>query len=199
MSHPSSLIEWDYAPPLDLTVGPGATRAEQILAYSAGLLLPAFSLFAALTGRYEWSWWQYLLAGLIGADIGAGAVANALNSCKRFYHTYRADEPASVRFAKRKLAFTALHIYPLLAGLLFGETNGLYAFGWYGLLLASAWIVTCAPLYLKRPAAVWIVITAVLLNLYVIPGVPGFEWLVPLLFIKIILGHLVQEEPYRPG
>jgi hypothetical protein len=199
MSHPHPIIDWNYTPPLDLTVGPGATRAEQILAYSAGLLLPVFFIYAALTGRYEWGWWQYLLAGLVGADIGAGAVANALNSCKRFYHTYREDEPASVRFSKRKLAFTALHVYPLLAGLLFGELNWLYGLIWYGLLLVSAWIVTRTPLYLKRPAAVWIMIAAVLVNAYVIPAVPGFEWLAPLLFIKIIHGHLVREEPYRPG
>lgn len=43
-----------------------------------------------------------------------------------------------------------------------------------------------------------LVLTAIMLNLYVITAVQGFEWVVPVLFIKIIYGHLVREEPYRP-
>jgi hypothetical protein len=35
-------------------------------------------------------------------------------------------------------------------------------------------------------------------NVYVVPAPPGLEWIVPILFVKVILGHLVREEPYRP-
>ena len=40
--------------------------------------------------------------------------------------------------------------------------------------------------------------TAILANLYLIRPVPGFEWLIPALFLKIVYGHIVREEPYRP-
>ena len=40
---------------------------------------------------------------------------------------------------------------------------------------------------------------AILVNLYVVRPVVGFEWLVPALFLKLIYGPLVREEPYRPN
>lgn len=40
--------------------------------------------------------------------------------------------------------------------------------------------------------------TAILANLYLIRPVPEFEWLIPALFLKIVYGHIVREEPYRP-
>jgi hypothetical protein len=51
---------------------------------------------------------------------------------------------------------------------------------------------------LQRPVAVFIILLVIIVNLYVIQPIAGFEWLAPLLFIKLILGHGVREEPYRP-
>ena len=39
---------------------------------------------------------------------------------------------------------------------------------------------------------------AVILNLYIVPLSLAWAWLMPLLFLKIVYGHSVQEEPYRP-
>lgn len=54
------------------------------------------------------------------------------------------------------------------------------------------------PLYLRRPIAMLFCLISLIMNSYIIPVIDGFEWFIPALFIKIIYGHLVQEEPYRP-
>ena len=41
------------------------------------------------------------------------------------------------------------------------------------------------------------IMLAILFNYYVIPPITGFEWFIPALFLKIVYGHIVQEEPYR--
>ncbi len=191
-------IDWDYPAKVDLAFGAGANRWEKFLAYLGGFLVPASVLF-----RYndlQWSIGQYLLAVLIGMDIGAGAVANSLNSCKRFYHTPRRQtESRLVGWLKNKFFFSALHIYPLVVSLVWGNsTRWGYGLIWYFALVSASWVILKIPLYLKRPAAILILIAVVILNGPVIPPITGFEWLAPLLFMKIILGHLVPEEPYRP-
>lgn len=70
---------------------------------------------------------------------------------------------------------------------------------WYTLLLLGAWIILRIPLYLRRPVSIAIVLLVILMNTYLLTPIAGFEWLAPLLFIKIIAGHAVREEPYRPG
>ncbi len=58
--------------------------------------------------------------------------------------------------------------------------------------------LTNTPLYIRRPVAFFAILLALLLNIYIILPVQGFEWFVPALMIKILYGHLVREEPYRP-
>ena len=74
----------------------------------------------------------------------------------------------------------------------------MFAVIWYTLLVFSTWVVGQIPLYLQRPSSIIIVVVVILANTYLITPIPGFEWLAPLLFIKIIVGHAVREEPYRP-
>jgi hypothetical protein len=69
----------------------------------------------------------------------------------------------------------------------------------YGYLLVSAIVVLATPLYLKRPVAVVMASGAVLMNSYVITVVPGFEWFLPVFILKLVVGHIIREEPYRPG
>jgi hypothetical protein len=57
--------------------------------------------------------------------------------------------------------------------------------------------VHITPLYLKRPVAMLIITTGIMMNFYVLPSISGFEWLMPLLFLKIVYAHSVMEEPYR--
>jgi hypothetical protein len=163
-----------------------------------GLLGTGILGWVVISHSIPWAWWQFAVAALLALDVLGGVVANALNSCKRFYHSpIKPEETGFTGLAKNHFAFTAFHIHTVLVGVLFGNLNFGYGFFWYAALLVSSVFVLRLPLYLRRPAALGIVMLAVLVNLYVFHPVIGFEWLVPALFLKIVYGHLVREEPYR--
>ncbi|MDO9086209.1 MAG: hypothetical protein Q7U53_08380 [Anaerolineaceae bacterium] len=199
MTHKARHINWNYSGKADFLYGTGATTWEKGLVLAGGSLGILLYLSLYITGTLDWTWWQYLLASLIAMDVFAGLVANSLNSCKRFYHTQpKSDEPRYTSFFKNHLVFAILHIYPLLASLIFGKGNFIYGIFWYFLMIFCAGIIIKTPLYLQRPVSFLWITTALLLNYYLIPVVDGFAWLAPALFIKILYGYLVQEEPYRP-
>jgi hypothetical protein len=85
----------------------------------------------------------------------------------------------------------------MLVGFLYPGGQSIAGVGWYLALLASTVLVSATPLYLRRPLAMLLVLLSLLAN-YGISPVPGFEWLMPGLFLKIVYGHTVREEPYRP-
>lgn len=192
------VIDWNYSGKPDEFFGTGATTAERALVWTVGLFATALLGWVLWTRSVPWTIWQYLVAGLMALDVFGGVVANALNSCKRFYHVpLQPEEKGLTRLAKNPLAFAALHVHPLLVVFLFGGpwTHGAF---WYAALLLSAWMLLQMPLYLQRPTALGLILIAFLLNQYMLQPVWGFEWLLPALFLKLIYGHLVREEPYRP-
>lgn len=195
----SDSVQWRYVGKADFLFGTGATRVEKVLVFTGSSLGIFLYGYFFLTDALVWTWWQYGLAILIAMDVFGGLVANSLNSCKRFYHTPpKDDEPSYTPILKNHFLFAIFHIYPLLASLLFGNGNFFYGVFWYILLIVYGWIVIKTPLYLKRPVAFLTILIALLLNYYAIPVIPGFAWLAPALFIKILYGYLVPEEPYRP-
>jgi hypothetical protein len=126
-------------------------------------------------------------------------VANSLNSGKRFYSSSaQADESRLAHLLKNHLFFTMLHIHPFIIGLVFGVGNWLYGLFWYVALLLSVFIVQNIPLYLRRPVAMLAILLCILVNAFFVPPILGFAWFMPALFIKIVYGHGVREEPYRP-
>lgn len=199
MKSHSDSVQWQYVGKADFLFGTGASGVEKLLVYvgsSFGILLYTYFFF---TDALTWTWWQYGLATLIAMDVFGGLVANSLNSCKRFYHTQpKDDEPSYTAILKNHFLFAIFHIYPLLASLLFGNGNFFYGVFWYILLIVCGWIVIKTPLYLKRPVAFLTILLALLLNYYAIPFIAGFAWLAPALYVKILYGYLVPEEPYRP-
>ncbi|MFN2111387.1 MAG: hypothetical protein ACK2UI_17150, partial [Anaerolineae bacterium] len=58
-------IQWEYEGKPDVLLGNGATKAEQVLTWSAGLIVACLYVYYAVTGALEWSCWQYLVAVLI--------------------------------------------------------------------------------------------------------------------------------------
>jgi len=193
------MVDWNYSGKADFLLGTSATRAEKILGWSAGLVGAGLYVWLYMTRALDWAWWQYIVAGLLAFDVAGGVVANALNSCKQFYHTPpKPDEPPYAAFFKNHLFFTLLHIHPLAIALLFGSSNYFFGIFWYLYLIAGTIVITGTPLYIRRPVAFFGILLALLLNIYVIAPVPGFEWFVPALMMKILYGHLVREEPYRP-
>lgn len=192
-------IDWEYSGKPDALMGNGTTPWEKVLVYAASLVGVLLFSYSYLNQAWDWPWWGYLVAGLIAADIFGGVVANSLSTCKRFYHApLKENEVGLTRRLKNPYFFTALHVYPLLVALLFPPGDWLYGMVWYTALLAAALIVLRVPHYLQRPVAFLLITIPIIANLYFIDPVPGFEWLVPLLFIKIVYGHLVREELYRP-
>lgn len=197
----SSVINWSYSGSTDLSFGTGATNAEQVLGFFGGFIGVALYIFFFIRGTYLWNYWQYALAALLGFDVAGGLVCNCLNSCKRFYSSpLQPTETSTItRFLKKHWIFTLIHIHSIVIQLYFGSTHTrYYGLFWYFALQLSASIVSNTPLYLQRPIAMLICLLSLLLNYYIIPTINGFEWFIPALFIKIIYGHLVQEEPYRP-
>lgn len=199
MQHDRAIVNWEYSGKADFLLGTSATGTEKILGWAAGLVGTGLYGYLYLTHALDWAWWQYALAGLLAFDVAGGVVANALNSCKQFYHTPpKPDEPRYTAFFKNHLYFTLLHIHTLVIAILFGPTNYFFGIFWYLFLITGTIVILNTPLYIRRPVAFFAILVALLLNIYVIPPVQGFEWFVPALMIKTLYGHLVREEPYRP-
>lgn len=195
-----SVVDWSYQGKPDYSFGTGATPAERVVAWAGALVgLAIYGIFW-LNATLPWSWWQYLLASGLAFDVAGGMIANSLNSCKRFYASpVQPTDSTLTRCLKHHLLFTALHVHPFLIGLLYDSFNWRYGVFWYTALLASAFITLRTPLYLRRPVSMLVILAVILLNTYVVQPILGFEWLIPILFIKIVYGHLVREEPYRPA
>ena len=190
-------IDWNYSGKPDGFFGTGATRTEQGLVWIFGLAGTGIVTWHAWTRSLPWAWWQYIIAGILALDVLGGVTANSLNSCKRFYHSpVKSEETGFTALAKNHTLFTLMHVHPLLIGLLFASWQ--YGLIWYPALIVSSLIVLGAPIYLQRPLAMGIIMTAILVNFYLIQPISGFEWLIPALFLKIVYGHIVREEPYRP-
>lgn len=191
-------IEWEYDGKTDYSSGTGAYATEKALGLASAFVIPGFLLYLLYSHSVDWNGAQIALAFVLAFDVSGGLVSNALNSCKRFYHTpAKREEGWLGRMLKHPVLFSALHLHPIVVGWLYDGGIWSYGIRWYGLFLASAAIVLMVPLYLQRPVSMLMVMLAVLVNFYAIEPVTGFEWLMPLLFIKIVYGHLVREEPYR--
>ncbi|GKX30973.1 hypothetical protein SH1V18_34530 [Vallitalea longa] len=190
-------IRWEYEGKPDYINGTGAYTEEKVLGYIGGALLPALMIFQLAMGHMQWNIVQIIIGLYFALDLGGGLVSNALNSCKRYYDTPIKPEEKGFAGAVKKLpVFIALHVHPLVIGLLFNDMNWAYAFTWYAAFLISVFIVYKTPLYLKRAVGKLLAMIAIVASIYLFTPVPGFEWFIPVLFMKIITGHMIPEEPY---
>ena len=169
----------------DRFVGPGMTRGETALVIGAALLgTLAAGWHLALSG---FSPLHTLIGALIAFDVVGGAVCNATDTTKRWYH--RADQTLRDHFG-----FIALHLahIALVAALFRGAgidwVYGVLAGSW---LLVSAVCTLTAPKLLKNPIAITCYLIALGLMFYSLGPTPGMEWFLPALFIKLLLGHAV--------
>jgi len=74
-----------------------------------------------------------------------------------------------------------------------------YAVVVYVYLLAGAGIVLSIPLYLQRALAMLLFCGALVLNSYVFPTTLALTWFIPFLSLKLLVCHVLREEPYRPA
>ncbi len=190
-------IDWDYPEPRkgflgewDKFIGPGATKTETILMLSFSLLGGVGMLLYSLLGNLEWNIAQIIIAVILATDLAGGVVANATSATKRWYHRREQGFWNHMRFV-------AFHIYPILIGLLYRDLDWVYCLVIYGFLIVSSVIILIIPQYLHRPVSFIVFSGAILMSIYAFPT-PGLEWFIPILFLKITVGHIVKEEPYRP-
>lgn len=195
----STKIDWTYPEPgkgligsLDRFIGPGATRAEIALelgvAFVAAIAVPAYALWAGL----GWSWLQLAVAAVLAFDIAGGVATNATASAKRWYH--REGQGFWQHFA-----FTAVHLHPLIVAWLFLGMDWAFFGIVYGYLVLAAAAVLLTPLYLRRPVALTLYCGGLAVGLYALSPTPGLEWFVPLFYLKLLVSHILREEPYAPG
>jgi hypothetical protein len=192
-------INWKYPPPrpgwrkeIDTFIGPGVTRAELILelvvSLAGGLLMLAY----ALTQPLGWTGWQIALAVLLAFDLAGGVVTNATSTAKRWYH-----RPG--QGFRQHFTFIAVHgIHLALVAWAFRAGDWDWAIGWYTFLMLASLLILWLPLYLRRPVAFSVFGLGLLFALYLDTPVPGLEWFIPVFLLKLIVSHLLREEPYRP-
>jgi hypothetical protein len=196
---PAALIDWSYDGRPDLSAGTGATAIERAIPWLSGSVLAAWLTYGVWASESQWTALQWIVGLFIAVDVGGGVVANALNSCKRFYHTpLKADERGFTALAKNHYAFAGFHVHTVVVAACWAPAHLWLGIAWYVALCASAVLVLVSPLYLRRPLATLFVAGAIVVATTFTPIAGHFEWLVPLLFLKIVLGHAVREEPYRP-
>ena len=196
----STKIDWKAPEPRkgllgewDTFIGPGATRAETILIMAFGLLSALALYFYARTGGLGWCDRCLIFALLLAFDLGGGVIANASSATKRWYHRPGQTLKDHLGF----IAFHAVHLF--VVAYLFRWHDWLWGSVFFGLLIGSTFILDAVPRYLQRPVATALYVLALLVNFYILLPTPGMEWFIPVFFLKLVIGHLVQEEPYRPA
>ncbi|MDK1476443.1 hypothetical protein QNO07_24040 [Streptomyces sp. 549] len=196
-------IAWDIpaTPPglsgrLQRFMGPGKTRAESAVEV-AGLVVCGVLLAGgawASDARPPWSALQLAVVVLVGLDLVGGVLTNATNAAKRWYHR---PAPGTRR---ARLLFVGAHLGHLAAmGLVVLPGDWHWTLVNAALLLAGAALVEFAPLHLRRPVSMAVLMAAVLVNLFWldVPAVLG--WFAPLFFLKLLVCHLVPEAPLERG
>jgi len=192
-------IDWSYPEPRkglagmwDRLTGPGATTIEAMVqivpAIVAAFALPLF----AIVYRLGWNPIQLLVAGALALDMTGGVIGNAASSVKRFWHRKELN-------FKAHMFFVAIHAAQLfLVAWLFRGMDWQFFQTYYIYLILAATIILKLPLYLQRPVATGFYVGAILINCYCFKPTVGFEWFIPLFFMKLLISHLLREEPYRP-
>ena len=198
-----TVINWN--PPTstkpDWLIGAGATRAERSLVWIASAIGAGYVAWQWATGEPgNWSWWQYIVAAAIWADLVGGAVANAASSTKRQYFGPLVTPPRGFTVVLRSpIAFASLHIYPFLIALLYPGDAWVWAIAAYLAMLIPVIVVDrFTPQYLQRPMAMLLFVVSLIALLVFFTAPAGWEWVAIPYLAKLILAHGVKEEPYRP-
>lgn len=174
----------------DKFVGPGATNTENAMSLVPATLAGIALLIYQANANLGWSPVQQIIAVFIAFDMFGGVTTNATSSAKRWYH--RQGQTFFHHFN-----FVVIHILQIaLVGGLFADWDWSFIAMVYGYLLLATSIVLVTPRRIQRSVALLLTCSAVMLQLYVLEPIPGFEWFVPVLFIKLLISHLVYEEPY---
>lgn len=193
-------INWELPAPrkgfygiIDKLIGPGATTAEQNLQLYIPFLATVVIVGIGLYNNYEWTIGQYIVASFFALDMVGGVITNLTSTAKRW--NFRAGNGL-----KSHLFFVSIHIIQLtLASYFFLDFDLVWIGVIYGFLMVASFIILISPLYLQRPVSGIMYCIALSLSLYLFESPTHLEWFLPLFFFKLLISHVVQEEPYRPA
>ncbi|MER5965356.1 hypothetical protein [Streptomyces sp. NPDC002057] len=192
-------IVWDIpeTPPglagrVERFMGPGKSRSESAVE-TAGLIACGLLLAAGLWASGAWRGWsgaQCAVVALVGLDLIGGVLTNATNAAKRWYHR------PGPGVGRARMLFVSAHLIHLVAmGLIVLSGDWRWTSVNAALLLAGAAMVEFAPLHLKRPVSMSVLMVAVLINLFWLEVPALLGWFAPLFFLKLLVCHLVPEAP----
>lgn len=174
----------------DRLVGPGATLAEQAGTLAAGGAGALGVASYAVLQQLPWTWWEYGIASLITLDVVGGVFANATPSAKRWYH--RVGQGGRQHFG-----FLALHgVHIVLVASIFSQSVVMYSLVAYGYLLLAGIATLIVPIILQRSMGQLAASGAVFLSFWGLPEIPGWEWFLPTLTLKLVVGHATLEAPF---
>jgi hypothetical protein len=169
----------------DQLVAPQASRGELLVAYTAALAGSA--LATVLAAGAGLSTLPLVVVAVVAFDLFGGAVVNATAAAKRRFHG-----PGRTR--RHQLAFVVAHVQP------FGLALVVPGFGWtaaaviYGLVVVGAVVVLAAPPGLRRPVPFAVTVLALAAALLAVTVPAALAWFAPVMFIKLLLGHLLPGE-----
>lgn len=175
----------------DRLLGPGAGRDEVALALGAGLAAALLVPLLAARQGADWTPALAAVAGLLAFDLVGGVVVNASGPARRYYH-----RPG--RGAPHHLGFVALHALHVAAvAWLFRGGDARFAVAVTAGLVAAAALALAAPPHLRRGVATLAVAAAAVLAPAASP-MPGMDWFVPVLFLKLLVCYLLGDLPPTP-
>jgi hypothetical protein len=167
-------------------VAPRATVAERSIAYVAGAGGAAGTLALALTTGDDVSGLILLAVAVLGFDLFGGAVANATDAARRWWH--RAG-----RGPKHHLGFVAAHVHPFLVAALVEGFTWTDAAVIYGMVLLAAVIVTLSPTQVRRPIAFGLAAAIITIAVSALEIPSQLAWFAPILTVKLVLAHLLAD------
>lgn len=185
-------INREYHGKENFVSGTEAIKQEKPLTKLSLLIVPLYLLLRGLKIDIEWNLLQWAIALIVAVDVRSSIITNALYSYKLFYHTPLSEKDSTItKKIKNRTIVTALHIHPIIVGLLYSHSI-IWGMFWYSLLNFSVWFVERLPLYLKKSISMAIIMVGILINLFIIPPPTLFEWLIPMLFIKNVYTRLQE-------
>lgn len=177
---------------LERFVGPGKSRGETLVELSGGALCAALiaAFMQHIGGGYDWSLWRIVVTALMIFDLLGGVLTTSTNSGKRWYHR---PEPGMRRYRFQFVVSHVLYLVAVAYVLLPGDWKWLLVN--IALLLVPAAAIELAPAILKRPAAIALYLSVVLIDLTWLTLPAALAWFPAVFFLKLLVCFLVPEAP----
>lgn len=168
-------------------VGPGTTRTENALILGFAVVVTGSVIAYGLVQNLGWDLFQIAVVVVFGLDIAGGIIANSTVPGSRWWHRPEQTDWSHVRFV-------ALHVHPFVVAATFPEWTWMEAAIGYAFLVLAMGFVLGASRRLKRPVAIGVFAAGIGVALYAVTPPVGLEWFLPLLYLKLIPGHLVPPD-----